>query len=364
MRRAHSPTAETTSENSTGECCAGDNSAGDNSAAADSTSEFKNDVYSTGACMITARTIHELRECLQPARVARQRIGLVPTMGAFHAGHLHLMHTARDECGFCVVSLFVNPTQFGDATDLAAYPNDFARDALLASEAGVDVMFAPSASEMYPQGFDTVVEVGAAACVLEGAARGADHFRGVATIVSKLLNIVQPHVAYFGQKDFQQTVVIRQLVRDLDIPVDIAVCSTIREPDGLAMSSRNVRLSPEARAQAPALFTALRAAQQASGDGEQDALRLQQIAREVLNTSGIANDSIDYLAVVDAMTLADVASVNSVVGHETTVGDPDGDGVEMGAGNANNLRRAVMAVAARIGGVRLIDNVVLNEHVS
>lgn len=322
--------------------------------------------------MIIVRTIRELRECLQPARVARERIGLVPTMGAFHDGHLHLMHTARDECGFSAVSLFVNPTQFGDASDLAAYPSDLARDSVLAREVGIDVMFAPPASEMYPRGFDTVVEVGAAARVLEGAARGVDHFRGVATVVNKLLNIVQPHVAYFGQKDFQQSVVIRQLVRDLDIPVEIAVCPTIREPDGLAMSSRNVRLSSGARAQAATLFKALRAAQQACQEGEPDAARLQQIAREVLNTTGIANDSIDYLAVVDAMTLADVASVHSAGDHETTVGDRDRDGdrngdrdgVGMSVQDASHPRRAVMAVAAWIDGVRLIDNVVLNEHVS
>src|SRR5919198_4529933 len=207
--------------------------------------------------MKTVRTIRDVRATLTPGR----RVGLVPTMGAFHEGHLSLFGAARAECDVVVVSLFVNPTQFGDAADLASYPRDEARDARLAEEAGVDVLFAPSAEEMYPPGFGTWVDVEDAGA--EGAARPG-HFRGVATICLKLFNIVRPHVAYFGQKDAQQVAVLRHVVGDLNVPVELRVLPTVRDADGLAVSSRNVYLSPEERKHALALPRALAKARDAA----------------------------------------------------------------------------------------------------
>ena len=189
--------------------------------------------------MRTVRTVAELREALAPQRRAGRTIGLVPTMGAFHAGHLALMRRARADTDVVVVSLFVNPTQFRPGEDLSAYPRDEAADAAEAAEAGVDMLFAPAPEEVYPAGFATDVRVGTVTEPLEGAARGPEHFHGVTTVVTKLFNMVGPDVAYFGQKDAQQVAVIRQLVRDLDIPVRVEVCPTVREHDGLALSSRN-----------------------------------------------------------------------------------------------------------------------------
>ena len=183
--------------------------------------------------MRTLHTVAELREALAPHRRAGRRIGLVPTMGAFHEGHLALLHRAREDAAVVVVSLFVNPTQFRPGEDLGAYPRDEAADAAQAAALGVDVLFAPPAEEIYPPGFSTEVRVGGVTEPLEGATRGADHFHGVTTVVTKLFNIVGPDVAYFGQKDAQQAAVIRKLVRDLDIPVRIEICPTVREGDGL-----------------------------------------------------------------------------------------------------------------------------------
>ena len=284
--------------------------------------------------MIVIRTILELREALLAARSGNKRIGLVPTMGAFHAGHLHLMATAREECDVTVVSLFVNPTQFGDATDLAAYPRNDARDAELASTAGVDVLFAPSVQEMYPSGFNAMVEVGGVTEGLEGKARGTAHFRGVTTVVTKLFNIVQPHVAYFGQKDAQQVAVVRQLVRDLDIPVRIVVCSTMRESDGLAMSSRNARLSPEARAQAVALSEALRTVQSMVAAGERNAGILITRGRARVSARGIPDSDIEYFSAADNATLAEIFEISN--------------------------QPVLFSMAVRVGGVRLIDNVVID----
>src|SRR4051812_20944239 len=188
------------------------------------------------------RTITQLRAALDADRRAGRTIGFVPTMGWFHEGHLSLMRRARAECDVTVVSLFVNPAQFNDPQDLQAYPRDEARDARMAEGERVELFFAPDAKEVYPDGYATTVTVGAIAAPLEGQSRGASHFAGVATVVAKLFNMVQPTVAYFGQKDAQQTLVIRQMVRDLDFPIRIEVCPTVREPDGLAMSSRNVRI--------------------------------------------------------------------------------------------------------------------------
>jgi len=210
--------------------------------------------------MRVVRTVAELRETLAPARREGLRIGLVPTMGALHEGHLSLAERARRDCDVVVVSLFVNPAQFNERADLDRYPRDERRDSGLAAAAGADVLFAPSAEEVYPAGFATSVEVLGVTERLEGAARGPEHFRGVTTVVTKLLCMVLPDAAYFGQKDAQQVVVIRRLVADLNLPVQIEALPTVREPDGLAMSSRNALLSASERERALSLSTGLRAA--------------------------------------------------------------------------------------------------------
>ena len=276
--------------------------------------------------MNVIRSVAELRaELLEPRRAGR-RIGLVPTMGAFHEGHLSLMRRARRDCDVVVVSLFVNPAQFNDAGDLDAYPRDPERDAELATEVGVDYLFAPPLGEVYPSGFATTVSVAGVTETLEGAHRGRAHFDGVTTIVTKLFNMVSPDVAYFGQKDAQQAVVIRQLVRDLDIPVAIEVCPTVRETDGLAMSSRNVHLSPADRARATALHRALSAAADAIRAGERDPGAARERALAELTRADIEPD---YVELVSADTLAPLHRI---------AGD-------------------VLAVlAAPVGGTRLIDN--------
>jgi pantoate--beta-alanine ligase len=247
-------------------------------------------------------------------------------MGYFHEGHLSLMRRARFECDVVVVSLFVNPTQFNDMADLDAYPRDEERDAAMAASVGVDYVFAPFAEEMYPPGVVTSVVVSGVTEPLEGASRGPGHFRGVATVVAKLFNIVQPSVAYFGQKDAQQALVIRRMTRDLDFPIRIEVCPTIREPDGLAMSSRNVRLSPDAREQALALKRGLEAATVAIRSGERDAAKVERLGREAMSSLGVTPE---YFALVSAETLAPEYRLSGDV---------------------------LIAIAARIGGVRLIDN--------
>jgi len=221
--------------------------------------------------MKIVRTIAELRSGLAETRRRGKRIGFVPTMGAFHAGHLALMQRARGEADVVVVSLFVNPTQFNDASDLAAYPRTEASDAAQAEAAGADVLFAPSAEEMYPAGHATTVSVAGLGDTLEGAVRGPGHFRGVATVVASLLNIVQPHALYLGQKDAQQVAVVRRMMRDLQIPTLVVVCPTVREADGLAMSSRNVRLGASDRGRALALRHGLDAALELLARGERGA---------------------------------------------------------------------------------------------
>jgi pantoate--beta-alanine ligase len=278
----------------------------------------------------TVREVSDLRAELAGARRRGECIGLVPTMGAFHDGHLSLMRRARRDCQVVVVSLFVNPTQFTDSGDLAAYPRDEARDAALAAELGADYLFAPSVDEVYPSGFATTVSVSGVTARFEGEHRGPAHFDGVTTVVSKLFNMVMPDVAYFGQKDAQQAVVIRRLVRDLDMPVAIEVCPTVREPDGLALSSRNVHLSGAERMRASALHRGLMAAEHALRGGTRDPGRLVAAARGELEAAGVVPD---YVAVVDAESLDPVATVTGEV---------------------------LVLVAARVGSTRLIDNHLLS----
>ena len=280
-----------------------------------------------GPAMRTLRTVAALRDALAPARRRGERIGLVPTMGALHDGHFSLIAQARASCDVVVVSLFVNPTQFDDPADLDAYPRDESADARLAAAGGADVLFAPPAEEVYPEGFATSVRIAGITKPLEGEARGAEHFQGVATVVAKLFNMAQPDVAFFGQKDAQQVAVIRRLVRDLDIPIEIEVGATVREPDGLALSSRNVRLRNGERHQAVALPRALGAARAAIARGERDPNNVVATARAALHDLGVEPE---YLALVSPDTFAPVERID---------GEP-----------------VLVAVAARVGDVRLIDN--------
>jgi pantoate--beta-alanine ligase len=284
--------------------------------------------------MRTVCTVAELRSTLAPARREGLAIGLVPTMGALHEGHLSLIRHAREHCDVVVVSLFVNPAQFNERTDLERYPRRESEDASLAASAGADVLFAPSVEEVYPAGFATTVEVLGVSERLEGAARGAEHFRGVATVVTKLLCMALPDVAYFGQKDAQQVVVIRRLAEDLNLPVRIEALATVREPDGLALSSRNTLLSPAERARALALPAALTAARELAASGERSAEALLDAAREAMLLFGV---EAEYLALVDPETL---------------------EPLDILAGPA------LLALAARIGEVRLIDNEILQPATS
>ncbi|UXW86170.1 pantoate--beta-alanine ligase [Microbacterium azadirachtae] len=272
------------------------------------------------------RTIAEVREAVRAARIQGGSVGLVPTMGAFHAGHLALMHEARRSTDLVVVSLFVNPTQFGPNEDLSRYPRDEARDAALAEGAGVDILFAPAPAEIYPDGFATTIHIAGITDVLDGASRGAHHFDGVATVVAKLFGIVAPDIAFFGQKDAQQVLVVRRLVRDLDIDVRIQAVPTVREPDGLAMSSRNVYLDPAARRQASAVNRALAAAAVAVEQGEREAAVVMDVARRVLDDAGIVPE---YL---ELRTADDLRPVTTLTGD------------------------TLLAVAAHVGAARLIDN--------
>jgi pantoate--beta-alanine ligase len=275
----------------------------------------------------TLRTVQELRAALASDRRAGLEIGLVPTMGALHEGHLSLVSRAREQCDRVVVSLFVNPAQFNQRSDLERYPRQETRDARLAAEAGADLLFTPSVEEVYPPGFATTVEVLGVTERLEGAVRGAEHFRGVCTVVTKLLCMALPDVAYLGQKDAQQVVVIRQLARDLNLPVRVEVCPTVRDPDGLAMSSRNAHLNADERAQALSLYRALSAAAEDAAAGERSAEALLDAAR-----AAIVPVEPEYLALVDPDTLEPVTQL-------------DGP--------------ALLAVAAHVGGTRLIDNLIL-----
>jgi pantoate--beta-alanine ligase len=283
--------------------------------------------------MRTVRSRAELREALTGPRRQGRRIGLVPTMGYFHDGHLSLMRQAREDCDVVVVSLFVNPTQFGPNEDLGSYPRDEDRDAELAALAGIDLLWMPDAEEMYPDGFATAVEVANDLTgVLEGdpARRGPSHFRGVTTVVAKLFNSVQPDVAYFGRKDAQQALVIERMTRDLDFPVEIQVLPTVRESDGLALSSRNAYLSAEERERALGLSRALQAAEEAARRGERSTAALVDVVSAELRNAGIQPE---YVEARDAEDLSPLAELNG--------------------------RPLLVAVAARVGKARLIDNVVI-----
>jgi pantoate--beta-alanine ligase len=256
--------------------------------------------------MKVARTAADVRGLLAADRLVRRSIGLVPTMGAFHPGHLSLIAAARAQNDITVVSLFVNPAQFGPSEDLARYPRDEARDAATADEAGADVLLVPSVEEMYPPGFDSWIDPGELGAILEGAFRPG-HFRGVATICTKLFAIVGPARAYFGRKDAQQLAVVKQVVNDLALPLEIVPCPTVRDPDGLALSSRNAYLAPDDRASALALPRALQAGLEAHRGGA-DAVAA---ARGELD--GVPGLAVDYVAIadLDGLTLAAAVRVGS-----------------------------------------------------
>ena len=281
--------------------------------------------------MRTVRTVAELRAALAPERAAGRSVGLVPTMGFFHEGHLSLMRAARGENDVVVVSLFVNPTQFGPGEDLDAYPRDEQRDAALAEAEDVDLLFAPAPEEVYPDGFATQVAVTGLTDVLDGdpARRGASHFNGVTTVVCKLLNMVAPDAAYFGQKDAQQALVVTRMARDLDFHARIEVRPTVREPDGLAMSSRNAYLDAAERERAVALSRALTAADSVVSAGERGSDAVLAAARAELDAAGIEPE---YLELRSATDLSPVERVNGTT---------------------------LLAVAAHVGRARLIDNIVL-----
>jgi pantoate--beta-alanine ligase len=276
------------------------------------------------------RTKEQLREALSGPRRDERRIGLVPTMGYLHEGHLSLLRAARADCDLVVMSLFVNPAQFGPGEDLDRYPRDEERDQQLAEEAGVDIIYAPGVEEVYPQGFSTRVEVEGLTDVLCGdpARRGSGHFHGVTTVVAKLLNTVQPDVAYFGQKDAQQAIVIRRMAADLDFAVRIEVLPTVREPDGLALSSRNAYLDSEERERAAAISRSLQAARDAAASGSLN--EGLDRARAVLRDAGIEPE---YLEARHTGDLSPAAELNG--------------------------RPVLIAVAAQVGGARLIDNVLI-----
>lgn len=271
--------------------------------------------------MRIVRTVAEVRAAVSGGGV----VGLVPTMGAFHEGHLSLIRAARAACDTVVVWLFVNPTQFNEASDLVNYPRDEARDAALAEAAGADVLFAPEVSEVYPEGHATTVTVAGIGDILEGAHRPG-HFAGVATVVAKMLTMVGPQVAYFGAKDAQQVAVVRRMVADLNLPVRIEVLPTVREADGVAMSSRNVRLSADERRRATAISRGLIAARDAAAAGERDGDTLRTLVLAELAAADLVPE---YVAVVDPGSFEPVVSVD---------------------------RPVLIAVAARVGSTRLIDN--------
>ena len=277
---------------------------------------------------VVVRVIAPLRKAVAGARRRGLSIGLVPTMGALHAGHLSLIQAARARTGFVVVSIFVNPTQFGPKEDLQRYPRPLERDLEMCGESGVDLVFHPEPALMYPPGYRTFVEVTGLQDVLCGASRPG-HFRGVATVVLKLFNLVQPDVAFFGQKDAQQARLMQQMVRDLNVPVEVCVCPIMREPDGLALSSRNEYLDAQERQQATVLHRALQEARRRIEEGERDGEVLRRIlAQRVASATGAV---LDYVAVVDADSLAPV--------------------VRLSAG-----RSVLLALAVKFGGTRLIDN--------
>jgi pantoate--beta-alanine ligase len=283
--------------------------------------------------MLELTTIPDLKSWIRAQRAAGQRIGFVPTMGFLHEGHLALVDEARRRADGVIMSIFVNPLQFGPAEDLARYPRDLPRDRVLASGRGVNALFVPTAASMYPRGSETRITPGPSAERWEGAARPG-HFAGVLTVVAKLLNLVQPDLACFGRKDVQQLTLIRQMVRDLDWPVEIVAVPTVREPDGLALSSRNSYLSAADRSRAAVLGRALQVAHQAWSSGESRAAAIEERMRRELRTQ--PEVAVEYISIVEPETLAPVAIV-----------DPS----------------TVIAIAARVGGTRLIDNIEVSKGI-
>jgi pantoate--beta-alanine ligase len=275
------------------------------------------------------RTVITLSELALTRRSFSGTVGLVPTMGYLHEGHLSLIRRACQECDHVIVSIFVNPTQFGPKEDLSRYPRDIERDLSLIEPLGADLVWMPTPDVMYPQGYQTWVEVETITLPLEGARRPG-HFRGVTTVVAKLFNGVQPDKAYFGQKDAQQAAVIRQMTRDLNFPIEIVVCPIVREPDGLAMSSRNVYLDPEERKAATVLYRSLNAARNLYQNGERDAEKLRQMMREVIAAEPLAQ--MQYVSCADYDTLQEL---------ETVTG------------------KTLLSMAVFLGKTRLIDNLVL-----
>ena len=279
---------------------------------------------------MSIRVVSSREEMQRACKESTRPLGLVPTMGALHAGHLSLVNHARADSATVAVSIFVNPTQFAEGEDFAEYPRDLDADLEMLRQHGTDLVFVPDVSEVYPPGFDTWVDVGPVADRLEGVARPG-HFRGVATVVAKLFGIVRPERAYFGQKDGQQTVVVRKLARDLDLGVEVVVLPTVREADGLAMSSRNVRLNPEQRRAAVAVYRALSTGREMWEQGESDASVIQDAVRRVLNGEPMLG-TVDYVSVADAESLYELD--RAVPG-------------------------ALLSTAVHLGPIRLIDNVFL-----
>ena len=283
----------------------------------------------TARAMKICCTIAEARAACLDARAGRRRLGLVPTMGALHEGHLSLVRAAKAQCAAVAVSIFVNPTQFGPTEDLSKYPRQFDRDCRLLEKEGVDILFAPPVEEVYPNGGVTWVLVESLSEKLDGRSRPG-HFRGVTTVVAKLFHIIEPEAAFFGQKDAAQLAVIRCMVRDLNFPVEIVACPIVREPDGLAMSSRNAYLNREERSRALVLQRSLQKARWLFGDGERSVAKLISAAKEVF--AGEPQVVLDYFEIVDPDTLDPVERIS---------------------------RRTLVAVAARAGSTRLIDNILL-----
>ncbi|MBA3521315.1 MAG: pantoate--beta-alanine ligase [Gemmatimonadales bacterium] len=281
--------------------------------------------------MLDLPTILDLRRWTREHRAAGRRIGLVPTMGFLHAGHLALVDEARRRADLVVMSIFVNPLQFGPSEDLARYPRDLPRDRMSAEGQGVDALFVPSEVMMYPQGSEVRIAPGPTAARWEGTARPG-HFGGVLTVVAKLFNLVQPDVVCLGQKDIQQATLVGQMVRDLDWPIELAVVPTVREPDGLALSSRNTYLEPEERQSALGLSGALRLAHQTWRGGETDAAAIEAGMRRSLEMFPAL--AVDYIAIADPSDLAPVSRANA---------------------------DTIVAIAGRVGRTRLIDNIILGE---
>ena len=284
--------------------------------------------------MKICKTIHDMHAACSALRHQGKRLGLVPTMGALHEGHLPLVRAAKAQCDVVVVPIFVNPTQFGPNEDFSRYPRTFERDRDLLDKESVDFIFAPSVEEMYPQGTITYVTVEGLSDKLCGKSRSG-HFRGVTTVISKLFHIIEPDAAFFGQKDAAQAAIIRRMMRDLNMPVEIAVCPIVREPDGLAMSSRNSYLDPQQRQSALVLYRSLMRIQELFARGERSSAKLIAAAKEVLAgcPSGWPSVRLDYFEIVNPDTLDPVDDVS---------------------------HRALVALAAFVGSTRLIDNILLN----